>query len=158
MLNRVELKDEDSLGKGRTAALFKRPTKAFEAIVDKGRTGMTALPDFTPLEGGVPILIEGEVVGTIGVSGAASAQRDEELALAGARAVRPGIAKAGMPAPSRSRVRRCTRAGATRRGVADAHDWETDVINVLEGTATLVIGGAVVEPKVTELGQVRAAR
>src|ERR671911_2432244 len=38
-----------SIGKARTAALFKRPTKAFEEIINKGRTAMTTLPDFTPL-------------------------------------------------------------------------------------------------------------
>jgi len=73
-----------SIGKARTAALFKRPTKVFEDIVNKGRTTMVALNDFTPLQGGVPIVIGGEIVGAIGVSGAASAQQDEELAIAGA--------------------------------------------------------------------------
>lgn len=76
-----------SIGKARTAALFKRPTKAFEEIINKGRTAMTALPDFTPLQGGVPIMMDGQVVGAIGVSGAASAQQDEDLAIAGANAL-----------------------------------------------------------------------
>ncbi len=48
---------------------------------------MVALNDFTPLQGGVPILIEGQVVGAVGVSGATSAQEDEALALAGAAAI-----------------------------------------------------------------------
>src|SRR5689334_1933390 len=75
-----------SIGKARTAVLFKRPTKAFEDIIKNGRTAMVALPDayFTPLQGGVPITIDGQIVGGVGVSGAASAQQDEELALAGA--------------------------------------------------------------------------
>ena len=76
-----------SVGKARTAALFKRPTKVFEDIVNKGRTTMVALNDFTPLQGGVPIVVDGEIVGAIGVSGAASAQQDEELAIAGANAL-----------------------------------------------------------------------
>jgi glc operon protein GlcG len=76
-----------SIGKARTAALFKRPTKAFEDIINQGRTTMVALPDFTPLQGGVPIVIDGEIVGAVGVSGAASAQQDEDLAIAGANAV-----------------------------------------------------------------------
>src|ERR671926_1650500 len=77
-----------SIGKARTAVLFKKPTKAFEEIIKNGRTAMVALPDafFTPLQGGVPIEYEGQIVGGIGVSGAASAQQDEELALAGAAA------------------------------------------------------------------------
>ena len=75
-----------SIGKARTAVLFKRPTKAFEDIIENGRTAMVALPDayFTPLQGGVPITIDGQIVGGVGVSGASSAQQDEELAIAGA--------------------------------------------------------------------------
>src|SRR5689334_25385095 len=51
-----------SVGKARTAVLFKRPTKAFEDIIKNGRTAMVALPDayFTPLQGGVPITIDGQ--------------------------------------------------------------------------------------------------
>ena len=69
-----------SIGKARTAALFKKPTKVFEDSINKGRTAMAALSDFTPLTGGVPIEVDGEVVGAIGVSGAASAQQDTEIA------------------------------------------------------------------------------
>src|SRR5262249_55931475 len=76
-----------SIGKARTAALFKQRTRVFEELVNKGRTAMTALNDFTPLIGGIPIVVDGQVAGAIGVSGAASAQQDEELALAGAAAV-----------------------------------------------------------------------
>jgi glc operon protein GlcG len=76
-----------SIGKARTSATFKKPTKEFEDIINKGRFTMTALPDFTPLQGGVPIMHEGQVVGAIGVSGAKSAQQDEEVAKAGAAAV-----------------------------------------------------------------------
>jgi gluconolactonase len=74
-----------SIGKARTAALFKRPTKVFEDNIKNGRTSLVALPDafFTPLQGGVPIVIEGQIVGGVGVSGAASAQQDEEIAMAG---------------------------------------------------------------------------
>jgi glc operon protein GlcG len=76
-----------AIGKARTSALFKKPTKVFEDIVNKGRTTMVALPDFTPLQGGVPLAVDEQIVGAIGVSGAASAQQDEELALAGAKAL-----------------------------------------------------------------------
>src|SRR6185369_6896476 len=79
-----------SIGKARTAALFRKPTKFFEDVVNKGRTAMTALPDFTPLQGGVPIM-DGpdgrQIVGAVGVSGAASAQQDEEIAMAAAAAI-----------------------------------------------------------------------
>ena len=77
-----------SIGKARTAALFKRPTKVFEDIINKGRTAMTTLNDFTPLQGGVPIMADGQIVGAIGVSGAATAQQDEDLAIAGAAALK----------------------------------------------------------------------
>ncbi|MBM3393994.1 MAG: heme-binding protein [Betaproteobacteria bacterium] len=78
-----------SVGKARTAALFRKPTKVFEDAINKGRVAMTTLPDtlLTPLQGGVPITVRGQVVGAVGVSGAASAQQDEELALAGIRAL-----------------------------------------------------------------------
>jgi len=83
-----------SIGKARTAALFKRSTKAFEEIINKGRTAMATLPDFTPLQGGVPIIVDGQVIGAVGVSGAASAQQDEELAIAGANALATASAQA----------------------------------------------------------------
>ena len=73
-----------SIGKARTSAIFKKPTSFFEDTVNKGRFTMTALPDFTPLQGGVPIMHEGQVIGAVGVSGAKSAQQDEEVARAGA--------------------------------------------------------------------------
>jgi glc operon protein GlcG len=76
-----------SIGKARTAALFKKPTVAFEEIIRSGRTPMLALEDFTPLQGGVPIEVDGKVVGAIGVSGAANQQRDEAVAKAGAAAL-----------------------------------------------------------------------
>ena len=83
-----------SIGKARTAALFRRPTKLFEEVINKGRTAMTALNDFTPLQGGIPIIIDGQIIGAVGVSGAASAEQDEELAIAGANALAPSSAQA----------------------------------------------------------------
>jgi len=76
-----------SIGKAHTAAVFKKATKDFEDIINKGRFTMTALPDFTPLQGGVPVVHDGQIVGAIGVSGAKSAQQDEEVAKAGAAAI-----------------------------------------------------------------------
>lgn len=73
-----------SIGKARTSAIFKKPTKDFEETINKGRFTMTALPDFTPLQGGVPVIHDGQVIGAIGCSGAKSAQQDEEVAKAGA--------------------------------------------------------------------------
>lgn len=80
-----------AIGKARTSALFKKPTKVFEDVIKEGRTSMVTLggdlQNFTPLQGGVPLEWEGKVVGAIGVSGAASAQQDEELAVVGARSL-----------------------------------------------------------------------
>jgi glc operon protein GlcG len=67
--------------KARTAATFRRPTSAFEdAVVKSGRVSLVAVDDMTPLQGGVPLLKNGTVVGAVGVSGAASAAQDEEFA------------------------------------------------------------------------------
>lgn len=60
--------------KARTAARFKRPTKAFEDALAGGRQAILGLPGVTPLEGGLPLVIEGKIVGAIGVSGATSPQ------------------------------------------------------------------------------------
>src|SRR5947199_3473650 len=68
-----------SIGKARTAAIFKKPTKVFEDIIKNGRTAMVALKDFTPLQGGEPILYEGQIIGAVGVSGATNADKDEEI-------------------------------------------------------------------------------
>ena len=78
-----------SIGKARTAALFRRPTKNFEDVItQKGRTSMISLDDFTPLQGGVPIIVGGQIVGAVGVSGASSADQDEQFAKAGAAALK----------------------------------------------------------------------
>ena len=78
-----------SIGKARTAALFRQPTKNFEDVItQKGRTSMIALDDFTPLQGGIPIVVGGQIVGAIGVSGASSADQDEQFAKAGAAALK----------------------------------------------------------------------
>jgi uncharacterized protein GlcG (DUF336 family) len=73
-----------SIGKARTSAIFKKPIKDFEDTINKGRFTMTALPDFTPLQGGLPIIHNGPVIGAIGCGGAKSAAQDEEVAKAGA--------------------------------------------------------------------------
>ncbi len=81
-----------SVGKARTSAIFKKPTKDFEDIINKGRFTMTALTDFTPLQGGVPIIHDGQIIGAIGVSGAKSAAQDEEVAKAGVAVLEAKVA------------------------------------------------------------------
>jgi glc operon protein GlcG len=73
---------EVGIGKARTAAIFRRPSKVFEDQVKNGRVAALALTGATPLQGGVPILVNGKVVGAIGVSGN-TPQEDEDIAKAG---------------------------------------------------------------------------
>ncbi len=167
-----------SIGKARTAALFKRPTKVFEDIIAKGRTSMVALPEitpFTPLQGGVPILVDGQVVGAIGVSGAASAQQDEELAIAGAGALNTAATDGAMSSVSyieSAQVAAAFAKGspllevdgykihASRRegpGMAEIHEKDTDIVYVLEGSASFVTGGTVPDPKTIAPEEIRGS-
>jgi uncharacterized protein GlcG (DUF336 family) len=70
-----------ALDKAQAAAMFRRPTKAFEDGIAKGRTALLGLRGATPIEGGLPIMVNGKVIGGIGVSGANS---DEDAAAAAA--------------------------------------------------------------------------
>lgn len=165
-----------SIGKARTAALFKKPTKFFEDVVKNGRTSMVALNDFTPLQGGVPILIDGQIVGAVGVSGAASAQQDEELAIAGANAF--STASSSTSSPVRfykgADVEAAFAKGAVlfdgqggnymihtsrreKAGMAEVHTKDADLIRVVDGEATLITGGTVIDPKTIASDEVRGA-
>lgn len=168
-----------SVGKARTAVLFKKPTKFFEDLINKGRTAMTALNDFTPLQGGVPIVVDGQIVGGIGVSGAASAQQDEEVAIAGANAL-ANPASMSMTASNvtyfkNSAVSAAFSQGAilfdgqganyqvhasrrTSAGQAEIHTRETDIIYVLDGEATFVTGGTAIDPKSIGPDELRGSR
>ena len=161
-----------SIGKARTAVLFKRPTKVFEEIIKNGRTAMVALPDslFTPLQGGIPIMVEGQIVGGIGVSGAASAQQDEELAIAGANALQLA-AKPAVSYFDREKVSSAFAKGAVlyndsdkymvhasrreKAGQVEVHIKDADIIYVLDGTATLVTGGEVIGGKTVAPDEIR---
>jgi glc operon protein GlcG len=171
-----------SIGKARTAALFQRPTKAFEDIINKGRTTMVALSDFTPLQGGVPIVVDHQVIGAVGVSGAASAQQDEEIAIAGAQALQVPHENFAAAQPvvyinsknvaqafsrgavlvgeeeHRMHARRNYMVHASRRdapGVGEVHVRDTDIIYVLAGSATFVTGGALVDGKTVAPDEIR---
>jgi glc operon protein GlcG len=160
-----------SIGKARTAALFQKPTRVFEEIIGKGRTAMVALNDFTPLQGGVPIVIDGQVIGAVGVSGAASAQQDEELAMTAAAAV--SSAPPAVRYFDSAQVRAAFDKGAvlfnqnlpymvhaSRRekpGLAEIHTKDADIVYVLDGTATLVTGGTAVDAKVIEPDELRGS-
>jgi glc operon protein GlcG len=171
-----------SVGKARTAVLFKKPTRFFEELINKGRTAMTAVDGFTPLIGGIPITVDGQVVGGIGVSGAASATQDEELAIAGANAIsnhdmnstsaQPGSANLATSAifvDRRDVAAAFAKDGtlaenagykvnASRRdgpGQAEIHTRATDVIYVVEGTATFITGGKAIDPKEVAPNEIR---
>ena len=80
---------EVAIDKARTAALFKRPTKAFQDALAAGGDGLRVLglKGVTPIEGGIPLVMDGKIVGAIGVSGGTSAQ-DGQCAKAGADTVK----------------------------------------------------------------------
>ena len=75
---------EVSIKKANTAALFKAPSSKLENSINGGRDALITV-GHTFLQGGVPIIVNGEVVGAIGVSGSASAQQDEDIANAGVK-------------------------------------------------------------------------
>ena len=85
---------EVGIGKARTAAIFRRPSKDFEDQIRNGRVAALALAGATPLQGGIPIVAGGKIIGAIGVSGNTS-QEDEDIAKAGAAAT--GAAIGGRP-------------------------------------------------------------
>jgi len=85
---------EVGIGKARTAAIFRRPSKVFEDQVKNGRVAALALPGATPLQGGIPITVEGKVIGAIGASGN-SPEEDEEIALAGAAVAETAVQEEG---------------------------------------------------------------
>jgi glc operon protein GlcG len=75
-----------AFGKARTAALARRESKFYEEVVKNGRTAFLSVSDFTTLEGGVPVLVAGQCVGAVGVSGVRSDQ-DAQVATAGVQAI-----------------------------------------------------------------------
>lgn len=77
-----------SRGKARTAARMRRPTKALEDAVAGGRLALVTVAGLTMLQGGLPISVDGVVIGAVGVSGVTS-QQDEQVAAAGIAALRP---------------------------------------------------------------------
>ena len=76
---------EVGIGKARTAAIFRRPSKEFEDQIKNGRVASLVLPGATPLQGGIPLTVDGKVIGAIGVSGN-TPQEDEDIARVGAAA------------------------------------------------------------------------
>jgi uncharacterized protein GlcG (DUF336 family) len=78
---------EVGVEKARTAAIFRRPNNEFEVQTRSGRVAALALPGATPLQGGVPITVDGKVIGAIGISGD-TPQEDEDIGKVGAAVFR----------------------------------------------------------------------
>lgn len=169
---------EVGIGKARTAAIFRRPSKVFEDQVRDGRVAALALPGATPLQGGVPLVVGGHVVGAIGVSGN-TPQEDEDIAKAGATALeRRGGPSESAPPVSYFKSADVTAAfakgavlfdgedgrnymvHASHRdapGMAEVHELDADIIYVLEGSATFVTGGTAESLKQTAPGELRGS-
>src|SRR4029453_12050212 len=149
------------IGKARTAAIFRRPSKVFEDQIRDGRVAALALPGATPLQGGIPLEADGRGVGAIGVSGN-TPQEDEEIAIAGAAALAASPTHADSVAHWKSNEvtaafvkgsvlfdgegNRNYMVHASHRDgpdMAEVHDLDTDIIYVLDGSATFVTGGSV---------------
>ena len=118
--------------KARTAALFQKPTKILEDAIVGGRTPLLNAWS-APLNGGEPILVEGQVVGAIGVSGASSAARDAAIALAGAGcAHRQDQREPGEGDSHATLHRSCARrdgGAACRAALAQADDSKVSLIS-----------------------------
>jgi uncharacterized protein GlcG (DUF336 family) len=161
-------------GKAHTSAMFRVPTEFFESTINKGRTAMAGLEGFTPLQGGVPITVGGHVVGAIGISGAGNAQQDEEIALAAleqwnegrgaAQAVRHFDAATVRDLFARGKpileadLYKIHASRRTAPGEAEVHTRDTDLIYVLEGSATFVTGGTAVDARETAPEELRGSR
>ena len=77
-----------AIGKARTSANFKRPTKALDDAVMGGRTPFLAVEGVIPMGGGVPVIVDGKVIGAVAASGGTAAQ-DEQVALAALKVLEP---------------------------------------------------------------------
>jgi len=166
-----------SIEKARTAATFRMPTRSFEDAIKNGRQALLGVDVMTPLQGGVPVMIDQQVVGAIGVSGAHNAQEDDAIAQAAVTAF-----STAAPVPtvhgevayleSRQVVHAFSKGKAlletadykihaSRReeaGQAEVHSRDTDIIYVLEGSVTFVTGGTLVDPTITGPDEIRGSR
>jgi glc operon protein GlcG len=163
--------------KARTAAIYRRPSKDFEDQAAQGRPSALHLARAVPLQRGEPIVIGGEVVGAIGVSGASSADEDRELALIGVNATQVAAEhnghRNGAAFFSSSDLQAKFAEGgilldggafkldAGRRvepGEVEYHEHAVDVMHVVRGRATVVTGGELIEPREVGPGELRAER
>jgi uncharacterized protein GlcG (DUF336 family)/mannose-6-phosphate isomerase-like protein (cupin superfamily) len=167
---------EVTTDKARTAAIYRRPSKDFEDQASGGRPSALHLARAVPLQGGIPLEYGGEIIGAIGVSGATSADEDQELALIGAEAFSAAAAQANGSRngaaffPKAAVLEKFETGGllldtrgykldAGRRiepGEVEYHEGSVDVMHVVEGTATVVTGGEMVDAREVAPGELRA--
>jgi uncharacterized protein GlcG (DUF336 family)/mannose-6-phosphate isomerase-like protein (cupin superfamily) len=168
---------EVSVDKARTAAIYRRPSKDFEDQASGGRPSALHLARAVPLQGGMPIVYDGQVIGGIGVSGASSAPEDQELATIGAdaaaaaaRATGNGHAQGAVFFPRTVVDEKFQTGGllldtsgykidAGRRnapGEVEYHEGVVDVMHVVQGSATVVTGGEMVDTREVAVGEIRA--
>jgi uncharacterized protein GlcG (DUF336 family) len=169
---------EVTTDKARTAAIYRRPSKDFEDQASGGRPSALHLARAVPLQGGVPIEFDGEVIGAIGVSGATDADEDRELAEIGARSVEAAIAARASGSlngaayfPAAAVADKFRHGGllldspgykidAGRRegpGEVEYHEHVVDVMQVVSGHATVVTGGSMIDPREVAPGELRAS-
>jgi glc operon protein GlcG len=159
--------------KARTAAIYRRPSKDFEEQATHGRASALHLARAVPLQGGIPIEYAGQVIGAIGVSGASSADEDQELALVGAEAAQAAAAGNGHRAaffPADAVARKFEQGGllldergykidAGRReapGEVEYHEHAVDVMRVVRGNAKVIAGGEMRDAREVAPGELRA--
>jgi uncharacterized protein GlcG (DUF336 family)/mannose-6-phosphate isomerase-like protein (cupin superfamily) len=158
--------------KARTAAIYRRPSKDFEQQAASGRASALHLARAVPLQGGIPIVENGEVIGAVGVSGASSADEDQELAVLGSQALaEPAGGSNGASFFGNKAVRAKFATGgllldagaykldAGRRnapGEVEYHAHTVDVMHVVEGSATVVTGGEIFGVHSVGDGELRA--
>jgi glc operon protein GlcG len=160
------------IDKARTAAIYRRPSKDFEDQVRSGRASALALSGAVPLQGGLPLKDGETVVGAIGVSGE-TPQEDEDIARAGAEA----LSGSDEPAPATfldsARVAAAFADGAplletaeykvhasrrTGAGLVEVHEFETDIVYVIQGEASFVTGGKLLDGKPIAPGETRGTQ
>ena len=158
--------------KARTAAIYRRPSKDFEDQASTGRASALHLARAVPLQGGIPIVRDGHVTGAVGVSGASSADEDQELAVIGAEALatRDGSANGAAFFDGDAVMQKFATGGllldagaykldAGRRegaGEVEYHAHTVDIMHVIEGTATVLTGGEMVGVRSAGDGELRA--
>jgi len=160
------------IDKARTAAIYRRPSKDFEDQVSNGRISALSLSGAVPLQGGLPLRDGDTVVGAIGVSGE-TPQQDEDIARAGVEALQSATEPAPVTWLDSATVAAAFTKGApllenseykvhasrrTEPGLVEIHAQETDVIYVLQGEATFVTGGRLLDGSATAPGEIRGTR